>query len=151
MHIDDDRVHSRGPVNVKKDSSISTWAQSNNTHNILWKNAANIWPTQYLAKKTFYATSSTFLLVQQTLVQQCTIDWLGHSAKLKILVKINSNVLRLYILQCALLSTTDRSFRNRQQRNERKYTTIFQQEINCLITVKWSYSNLTFHYTEVLT
>ena len=72
-----------------------------------------------------------------------------NSAKLIILVKIYSNVLRLYILQCALLSTTDRSFRNRQQRNERKYITIFQQEVSCLITIKWSYSNLTFHYTEV--
>ena len=52
-----------------------------------------------------------------------------NSAKLIILVKMNSSVfLRFHILQCALLSTTDISFRNRQQRNERKYITIFNKK-----------------------
>ena len=52
-----------------------------------------------------------------------------NSAKLIIFVKMNSSVfLRFHILQCALLSTTDRSFRNRQQRNERKYITIFNKK-----------------------
>ena len=32
MHIDNDREHSRCPVNVKKDSSFRTWVQSDNTH-----------------------------------------------------------------------------------------------------------------------
>ena len=94
MHVDNDREHSRCPVNVK--------------------------------------TVPLALEFSQIIYVEIFIN----SAKLKILVKINSNVLRLYILQCALLSTTDRSFRNRQQRNERKYITIFQQEISCLITVK---------------
>ena len=76
--------------------------------------------------------------VKKTVPLGLEFSWIIHieiflnSAKLIILVKINSNVfLRLYILQCALLSATDRSFRNRQQRNERKYITTFQQEVNC--------------------
>ena len=60
--------------------------------------------------------------VKKTVPLGLEFSWIIHieifinSAKLIILVKINSNVLRLYILQCALLSTTDRSFRNRQQK-----------------------------------
>ena len=37
MHVDNDREHSRCPVNVKKDSSFTTWVQSHNTQRHIYK------------------------------------------------------------------------------------------------------------------
>ena len=37
MHVDDDREHSGCPVNVKKDSSFTTWVQSHNTQRHIYK------------------------------------------------------------------------------------------------------------------
>ena len=58
-----------------------------------------------------------------------------NSAKLIILVKINSVFSGIYILQSALLSTSDKKFL-KQQRKGRKYIQIFKQTIKCLITIK---------------
>ena len=56
-------------------------------------------------------------------------------AKLIILVKINSVFSGIYILQSALLSTSDKKFL-KQQRKGRTYIQNFKQTIKCLITIK---------------